>query len=214
MSGSVELVNYDSEVNNAFDWGFRLEILGYGFDEKLPGNGNIKDNGNTFNRSETISLHVDRTHALRDERHTMRGTVWLNVEHPRRWNQTDAWQANFDVKFLHTPHAIVGLGPTKNGVDFVDNARGFYAAPGDTRDSLLITDAPYSQVYWYVRAPNDTTYGTNVEVDGGDGKTSKATMRYTFPEDVEGTYKIIAYIYRWDLSVYELSYSVWVSDFR
>ncbi len=219
LRGSIELIHYNPKVKNEFDWGFRLEIVGYGFDEngfdeKDDHYGTIGGTNNIFTRSQTISLHVDRTHARRGERHEMLGTVWLNVKHPRHRNNVDAWQANFKVRFNHNPNPIVGLGPTTNGVDFVDNARGFFASPGGTQESLLITDAPYSQVYWYVKKPKDKTYGPNVQIDVGNGEMTKATMRYDFPENIEGTYKIIAYIYRWDLSVYELNYSVWVDDGR
>lgn len=80
----------------------------------------------------------------------------------------------------------------------------------------MITDTAYSSVYWYVKAPGDTSeHGTWVETDHGDGVVRNATMTYTFPDDVPGTgasYEITAYVYRWDQSVYWDSYKVWVED--
>lgn len=89
-------------------------------------------------------------------------------------------------------------------------------SPGDTYSVHLITDGPYSQVYWYVKAPWETTYyGTNVETDSGDGTATTASLNYTFPSGAmhTGDFKITAYIYRHsDLSVYEESYTVTVSS--
>ena len=85
--------------------------------------------------------------------------------------------------------------------------------------SLVITDALYSSVYWYVKAPGDTSsFGTQVETDIGDGVVNRATMTYSFPDDVGGpgaegaNYEITAYVYRWDQTVYWDSYTVWVDD--
>ncbi len=84
-------------------------------------------------------------------------------------------------------------------------------SPGKAYEVRVITDAPYSQVYWYVKAPWETsTYGTNVEIDEGDGTTTEASMTYTFPSGAmhTGEFTITAYIYRDDLSVYEETYTV------
>ena len=83
----------------------------------------------------------------------------------------------------------------------------------------MITDTPYSSVYWYVKAPGDTSsFGTHVETDHGNGVEKRATMTYSFPDDVGGPgeesayYEITAYVYRWDQTVYWNSYKVWVHD--
>ena len=88
------------------------------------------------------------------------------------------------------------------------------SSPGGTHTANLITDGPYSQVYWYVKAPWETTaLGTNVEIDSGDGTTIKASLNYTFPSGAmhTGVFKITAYIYPSTGSVYEYSYIVNVS---
>ena len=93
---------------------------------------------------------------------------------------------------------------------------GLYTAtPGDTHEVCLITDAPYSQVYWYVKVPWDTspgTLGTPQGKDTGDGTTKEATFSYTFPSGAmhTGTFRITAYIYRSDNTIYEESYTVTV----
>ncbi len=88
----------------------------------------------------------------------------------------------------------------------------YTARAGGTHQANLVADGPYSQVYWYVRAPDETGYGTNAEIDTGDGSTSEASLSYTFPAGVTGEYTITAYIYRSDLSVYEESYTVTVES--
>ena len=63
----------------------------------------------------------------------------------------------------------------------------FYSAKaGDVHEANLVADGPYSQVYWYVRAPGETGYGTEVEIDNGDGSASEASLSYTFPSDAPG----------------------------
>ncbi|MDE0020861.1 MAG: hypothetical protein OXT69_05725 [Candidatus Poribacteria bacterium] len=87
----------------------------------------------------------------------------------------------------------------------------YTASAGGTHEVNLVADGPYSQVYWYVKAPGDTGYGTQVEIDNGDGAASDASLSYTFPSDASGEYTITAYIYRSDLSVYEESYTVTIA---
>ena len=94
-------------------------------------------------------------------------------------------------------------------------ANGSYSSsPGETHTANLITDGPYSQVYWYVKAPWETTdLGTNVEIVSGDGTATKTSLNYTFPSGAmhTGDFKITAYIYPTSGSVYEYSYTVHVS---
>lgn len=94
------------------------------------------------------------------------------------------------------------------------SVNGLYtAAPGESHEACVTTDAPYSEIYWYVAAPGETGFGTQQEIDTGDGTTTKARFSYTFPSGAmhTGTYKITAYIYRSDLSVYWEDYTVDVS---
>ena len=94
------------------------------------------------------------------------------------------------------------------------SVNGMYTAtPGESHESCVTTDAPYSEIYWYVAAPGETGLGTSYEIDTGDGTTTKARFSYTFPSGAmhTGTYKITAYIYRWNQSIYEESYNVDVS---
>lgn len=101
---------------------------------------------------------------------------------------------------INTP--IPGLSPV-NG--------SYGCIPGDSHEASLVTDGPYSQVYWYVKAPWEIShYGTNVEIDEGDETTTEASLTYTFPSGAmhTGEFTITAYIYRADLSVYEESYTV------
>ena len=75
-----------------------------------------------------------------------------------------------------------------------------------------------------MKAPGDTSAHGSPKGDPvfGDGVTRKATMTTSFPDDVDDPnkegdqksvwYKITAYVYRWDQSVYSTSYRVWVND--
>ena len=94
-------------------------------------------------------------------------------------------------------------------------ANGSYSSsPGEVHTANLITDGPYSQVYWYVKAPWETTaLGTNVETVSGDGTATTATLNYTSPSGAmhTGSFKITAYIYASSGSVSEYSYTVNVS---
>ena len=132
---------------------FRLEILGYLADEKDPFSGSIKKNGKegyVGMRFWHLSLPVDRTGAPRDENHKMKGTITLKVNHPIG-NGQDTWQADYEVRFSHSPLDIVGIGPTRNGEDFSND---YSANSGDSWESLMITDAPYDTVWWYVTTPD------------------------------------------------------------
>ena len=75
----------------------------------------------------------------------------------------------------------------------------------------LVTDAPFSQVRWYVKEPGDTsTDGTNVETDTATGTTTEADLSYTLPTSNPGNYQITAHIYRSDGSDYKVTYNVYV----
>ncbi|MYB66667.1 hypothetical protein F4083_13015 [Candidatus Poribacteria bacterium] len=93
----------------------------------------------------------------------------------------------------------------------IESVNGLYTAkPGESHEACVMTDAPFYEILWYVAAPGETGLGTNIEVDTGDGTTTNASFSYTFPSGAMhiGTYKITAYIYRWNQSAYEESYTV------
>ena len=101
-----------------------------------------------------------------------------------------------------TPTQTPGLRPV--------NGSSYYANAGDTYNIQLITSDIYSQVYWYVRPPNDgTTYGKEIEIDTGDGTSTVADFSYTLPTGTPGTYRITAYIYYSDY-IGEETYDVYV----
>ena len=92
-----------------------------------------------------------------------------------------------------------GLAPT-DGV--------YTTAPDQIHEATLVTETPYSSVYWYVKSPYGVGYGQNVEIDTGDGSTTTATMSYLCPWD-SGEYTVTAYIY-YETSISELSYTLTV----
>lgn len=91
-------------------------------------------------------------------------------------------------------------------------SNGLYTAEaGDSHTANFSTSSPYSSVYWYVKSPSETGYGTNVETDYGNGSTTTASLTYNFPSGTSGDYVITAYVYDSDNSVSETSYTVTVS---
>lgn len=212
LGGLVMFLNEGVRSHN-YDGEFRLEILGYSRDEKIPFSGKIEKSGKDGAADlifKNLSLPVDRTDAPREQEHTMRGTITLRVYHPIGTGK-DQWQANHDFDFYHDPIASVGIGPaTGDGTDFT---RDYLANAGDSWDSLLITDAPYDEVLWYVQAPGEDFPGTYKEVDAGIvGDMTRATMSNTFPAEIDqsGYFTIRAEIWRNDGSGYYKSYNVWV----
>ena len=137
---------------------------------------------------------------------TLTATIWFTEE---------TWSTSYTAKFTHEPTSDHGLGPTTDGETFSGDCS---CTGGDEWDSLMITDAPYSQIYWYVKAPGDTSaHGTLESTVDRDGTERNSVFTYTFPEDdgLPGTgssYEITAYVYRWDQSVYWESYSIFVED--
>lgn len=143
-------------------------------------------------------------------------TVTLNVTQ-KGWTET--WMIlKHPLRFEHEPQGETGLGPTMDGETFFDNCDAIGGIPWQ---SLIITEIPYDVIYWYIKAPGDTSYyGTPLEMqtDWGDGAEKRATMTHTFPEDVggqfeEGTYyQIGALVHRSDNIIKWETYKVWVQD--
>ncbi len=210
--GGLVMFNNKGIKSHRYDGDFRLEILGYSRDEKMPFSGTIEKSGKVGAADlifENLSLPVDRTDAPREQKHKMKGTITLRVYHPIGTGK-DQWQADHELNFYHDPIASVGIGPTTNGEDFT---RGYLANAGDSWNSLLITDAPYDEVLWYVQAPGEDFPGTYKEVDsGGFGDKTKATMSNFFPTNINKSayFTIWAEIWRRNGSGYYKYYKVWV----
>ena len=84
-----------------------------------------------------------------------------------------------------------------------------YVRYGDTHTALFQASVPYDSVWWYVRAPGESGYGTNVSTEQGDGAKLSSTFDFTAPHTV-GTYTITAYVY-FSNTIIEQSYDVTVS---
>ena len=88
---------------------------------------------------------------------------------------------------------------------------GVYTAlAGYGHEANLSTGSPYSKVYWYVKTPSESGYGTNVSTEYGDGSKTTSQLSYSFPSGVSGNYVITAYTY-FTGSIIEPSYTVSVS---
>ena len=238
LEGTFFLYNHDPKVAYQYDGDLRLEIFdedGNTFrpDAKELIDGSVRKNDEDANWWEvydsipkSTNLHTECLSPTGDakaikagERYTMSAMITLNVYGVHK-NET--WQVPYTSTFTHDPQGETGLGATDraDGTTFSGECD---AVGGNDWHSLIKTEGLYSQVYWYVKAPGDTSaYGTHIETDQGDGVTRKANMTYTFPEDVDDPnkegdqqgvyYEITAYVYKWDLSVYTDSYKVWVTD--
>ena len=236
LNGSFSLYNFDVRRRCFYTGELRLEILEpvrenvwntLTPDAKEPVSGSLekyadpwRDTSTSFSRS--VNLHIDclAPQPIKGQEYTMSASITLNAT---IGGTTETWQVNgCRSNFTHQPEQdeeeISGLGPTKDGETFSGDCT---ANTNNERNwqSLVITDAPYSSVYWYVKAPGDTSsFGTHIETDHGNGVEKRATMTYSFPDDVGGPgeeaayYEITAYVYRWDQTVYWNSYQVWVHD--
>ena len=67
-------------------------------------------------------------------------------------------------------------------------------AYGDTHYALYQANTPYYAVYWYVKGPDETGYGTLMSTDMGDGSKMSSTFSWTAPHKV-GSYQLTAHVY-------------------
>ena len=122
-------------------------------------------------------------------------------------NDTEAETANFDgvtTTCLLADFSIRTLTPASGS--------NTYATAGSTHEASLTSSVPYDSVVWQVRTPSNTgNIVPTVETDTGDGTATDASMSYTFPTGVTGTYTIMAYVWYSDLSARGLSYDVTVT---
>lgn len=65
---------------------------------------------------------------------------------------------------------------------------------GETHYALYQANTPYYAVYWYVKGPDQTGYGTLMSTDMGDGSRMSSTFSWTAPHKV-GTYQLTAHVY-------------------
>lgn len=65
---------------------------------------------------------------------------------------------------------------------------------GDTHYALYQANTAYYAVYWYVKGPDQTGYGTLMSTDMGDGSKMSSTFSWTAPHTT-GTYQITAHVY-------------------
>ena len=89
---------------------------------------------------------------------------------------------------------------------------------GQTHYGQAGFDQPYGLIYWYVRGPGETGYGTVATIDHGDGISTTSYFSHTFNGgSKEGTeYTITAYAYPTspdqDMRIVEQSYTVTIYD--
>ncbi|MYG00467.1 hypothetical protein F4212_15230 [Candidatus Poribacteria bacterium] len=244
LDGTFYVHNYNQKRSIAYSGELRLEIFDlegntYIPDSKEPVSGQLEKNDEDakwwdvyYSTSKNTNLHAECLSATAfgqkpitaGDEYRASANIALRVT---GFHQEETWETSYSTTFEHDPATAVeqleGIGPTTDGETFSDDCTANNDRERSNWQSLVYTDAPYDAVYWYVKAPGDTSAdGSYVGVDWGDGATRKATMTTTFPDDVDDPnkpgdqtrvyYEITAYIYRWDLSVYTKSYLVDVYD--
>ena len=72
-----------------------------------------------------------------------------------------------------------------------------YLFAGSTQYSRAEFDEPYHSVYWYVKGPGETGFGTLAAIDQGDGTSTVSTFSHTFNSGSTSgkEYEITAYVY-------------------
>lgn len=114
--------------------------------------------------------------------------------------EVDAAKKAFDDCMNHS-HASGSLTPYMND--------DIYMVYGDTHYSRFYSTVPFYTVYWYVRAPGQSSYGTLMFTDVGDGSTQNSLFSFTAPHTA-GTYTVHAHVYFTD-TILDFSYDVYVS---
>ncbi len=228
VSGTFYLYNFGESLTYSGE--LRLEILDMAGNAFLPHSeagvsGRLEENDEDARLSDIFrnipkdtNLHMNCLSPKVEvgEEYEMSANIALRVTQ----GVTETWAIPYSTTFEHEPETDVeqqvGIGPTTDGDTFSDDCKADTEDEWESWESLIYTEGLYNAVYWYVRAPEDTSsLGTHVDTSYGDGATRKATMTYKdFPKDVDKPlwYEITAYVYRWDLSVYTTSYLVWVKD--
>ena len=84
-----------------------------------------------------------------------------------------------------------------------------YVRYGETHYAHFSANMAFDSVYWYVRAPGESGYGTNITTDTGDGTRTDSTFSYT--PNASGTYTITAYTY-FSSTIIEPSYDITVTN--
>ena len=112
-------------------------------------------------------------------------------------------QSSFAFQFTN-----IGLSP----------GGGYSHYDGETHYAQAEFDEPYGLVYWYVKGPSETGYGTVSAIDYGNGNSTISYFSHTFNNgSKEGTdYTITAYAYplatAQNQSIVEQLYTVTVYD--
>ena len=239
LDGSFYVHNYDQRRACTYMGELRLEILEpkgdgtydtFSPDAKDPVSGTLKPNddnvyiGDVYDSfSVSNNIHVGSLIGIEeDNEYTMSATTVVRVTIGRT---TETWTTdgpennpadtidNYVINFRHNPEGETGLCSTRNGTDFSNERYGY---GGQSWKSLVKTDGPYSEVYWSVENYAGTIVASGHSV--GDGVDKDDVFEHTFPlgdgdpNSTASNYKITAYVYRWDLSVYWESYKVYVTD--
>lgn len=73
----------------------------------------------------------------------------------------------------------------------------------------LSVPSGYTLIYWYIKSPSESGYGTAGSTTSGNGSSSTtASYTYSLPSDASGDYVLTAYIYLANNTITEASYTV------
>ena len=90
---------------------------------------------------------------------------------------------------------------------------GVYTAEaGGSHTADLSVPSGWTQIYWYLKSPSESDYGTSQSsVSDSTGNSTSASYTYSFPSGVSGDYVLTAYVYSSDGTIVQPSYTVSVS---
>ena len=72
----------------------------------------------------------------------------------------------------------------------------YTALAGGNHTVNLSVPSGWTQIYWYMKSPSESGYGTSQSsVSDSTGSSTSASYTYSFPEGVSGDYVLTAYVY-------------------
>lgn len=102
--------------------------------------------------------------------------------------------------------------PSSTTPTFTPAGGSYTATAGGSHTVNLTVPSGYNNVYWYIKAPGESGWGTNVSTTYGNGSDTTVSYTYSIPSGASGDYVLTAYIYLSDNTIVDPSYTVSVSS--
>ena len=149
--------------------------------------------------------HVTQYHSHHD--------IDYDLKSPRSGPQTPATIPDGKKRKYDPQTGTWSLGSDSSGNALLTPSGGVYtASAGDSHTAEVTVPSGYTLIYWYLKSPGESGYGTSVSTTTGDSSTTSASYTYSFPSYASGDYVLTAYITLSDNTIVEASYTVTVSS--